>query len=76
MPTTKEPLPGNLLCYRIHFGTFSINATRRLVKILEPNKRFVVEGQDEPIVEAANILSVLTTIPVLDNATSLQPINK
>jgi len=61
---TENAKPGDVLRYRLHIGTFYFNATRKIVRVLDPGKRFIVEGKNEPIVEAKNILSVLTTLPV------------
>lgn len=76
MPTkTENAVPGDLLRYRIHIGTFHLNATRKIVRILDPGQRFILEGRDEPIVEAKHILSVLKPSRLLNNTTSL-PANK
>lgn len=66
MPRKKpsQPQIGNLISCRLQHGTFSYTTTRRVIQILRNGKRFMLEGKDAPIVEAKNILAVLTTISI------------
>ena len=64
MATKQKPQPeiGNLVQCRLTTGTFSFTATRKIVRVLSKGKRFVLEGQGDPIVERKNIVAIHRTV--------------
>lgn len=67
MPTKKklQPEVGNLVQCRLTTGTFTYTATRKIARVLSRGRRFVLEGQGEPIVDRKDILAIHRTIAVL-----------
>lgn len=55
---------GNLVQCRLTAGTFTYIATRKIVRILAKGKRFVLQGQGEPIVERKQIVAIHRTISI------------
>jgi len=60
--TKPQPQVGNLVQCRLTTGTFTYIATRKIARVLAKGKRFVLEGQGDPIVERKNIVAVHRTI--------------
>lgn len=62
--TKPQPQVGSLVQCRLTTGTFTYIATRKIVKVLAKGRRFVLQGQGEPIVERKHIVAIHRTISI------------
>lgn len=61
-PELSKAKAGDLLHYRLQIGTFTCNTTRRIIRVIKDGKSFIVEGKNNPTVNAKDVLGILTTI--------------